>query len=88
MKNNKIENSDIQGALNTLKKSKEEKGIVPKSNKIVIVNSKIDFKGKSLKINKGLFKGGQNYTYKAGTKWEDIDVFGKKNIHFKESDFI
>lgn len=88
MKNKVIEKDDIELALNTLKKKKEEAGTIPSDNKkIVVVNGKKDFKGRSLKVNKGLFKNGQNYTYKAGTKWEDIDIFGKKNIHFNESDF-
>lgn len=84
----KIEKDDVELALNTLKKKKQEAGAIPNDNKkIVIINGKIDFKGKSLKVNKGLFKNGQNYTYKAGTKWEDIDNFGKANIRFNESDF-
>ena len=89
-KDNKItESSDLDKALDVLKTKREEKGIIPKSDKkTIIVNGKKEFTGKSLKIDKGLFKDGQNYTYRAGTKWADIDVFGKKNISFAESDFI
>lgn len=88
-KDKKIESSELDKALDVLKAKKEESGIIPKSSKkTIIVNGKKEFKGKSLRIDKGLFKNGQNYTYKAGTKWADIDVFGKKNISFSESDFI
>lgn len=87
-KNKNNESNEIAGVLNGLRTSKEEKGIIPKSNKkIIVVNGQKEFKGKSLKINKGLYKDGQNYVYPASTKWEDIDNFGKKNIHFSESDF-
>jgi hypothetical protein len=80
---------EIEAALNILKDKKEAAGLIPASNKkIVIVDGQKDFSGKSLKIQKGLFKNGQMYTYAAGTKWENIDIFGKKNIHFSESDFI
>lgn len=86
-KNNEL-NSEIENTLNTLKKKKEERGNIPNNNKkIIIINNQKEFKGKSLKISKGLFKDGQNYVYKAGTPWEDIDIFGRKNIHFSESDF-
>lgn len=80
---------EFESALNALKKKKEEKGIIPSDNKkVVIIDGKKDFSGKVLKIQKGLFKNGQNYTYSAGTKWEELDVFAKKNIHFSESDFV
>ena len=83
-----IKSSEITDALSTLKKKKEDAGIIPADGKkIVVTDGRQDFSGKSLKIIKGLFKNGKNYSYKAGTKWEDIDVFGKKNIRFKESDF-
>ncbi len=87
-KNNEKLDSQLENALNTIKAKKEQAGIIPKNNKkIIIINGVKDFKGKSLRIGKGLFKRGQNYLYKAGTKWEDIDNFGKKNIHFSETDF-
>lgn len=84
----KIKSDEIQAAISTLKTNKEEKGIIPATNKKIIIRSGVsNFKGKSLKIDKGLFKNGRNHFYKAGTKWEDVDAFGKKNIVFSESDF-
>jgi hypothetical protein len=81
--------NEIEAVLNAVKKDKEENGVIPADNKkIIIIDGQKDFSGKSLKIQKGLFKNGQNYSYAAGTKWEDIDIFGRKNIHFSESDFI
>lgn len=88
MKDKKLESKELEEALNKIKSQKEKQGDVPKNNKkIVIVNGRKEFKGKSLKIEKRLFLNGQNYVYLAGTKWEEIDEFGKKNIHFSESDF-
>mgnify|MGYP005990432401 CR=1 FL=1 len=88
MKDKKIESKELEKALNKIKSQKEEKGDIPKNNKkIVIVNGRKEFKGRSLKIEKRLFKNGQNYVYLAGTKWDDIDEFGKKNLCFSESDF-
>ena len=85
---NKIESLELEKAINTVKTNKEEKGIIPKSEKkIVIINGEKDFSGMTLKISKALYKNNQNYVYKAGTKWEDIDIFGKKNIKFTENDF-
>ena len=78
----------VQNVLNKVKKNKEDKGLIPADNKkIVITGNANTFKGKSLKISKGLFKDGQNYSYPAGTKWEEIDNFGRKNISFSEADF-
>ena len=79
----------IENVLNKVKKNKEDKGVIPADNKkIVITGNANTFKGKSLKITKGLFKDGQNYSYSAGTKWEDIDNFGRKNISFLITDFV
>lgn len=92
MKNKEIrkeEANEIEVALNVLKEKKEQAGQIPADNKkIVIIGGTQDFSGKSLRITKGLFKNDQNYSYAAGTKWEDIDLFGRKNIHFEESDFV
>ena len=78
----------VQNVLNAVKKNKEDKGVIPADNKKIIITGNANtFKGKSLKISKGLFKDGQNYNYPAGTKWEDIDNFGRKNISFSEADF-
>lgn len=83
-----ITKESVQNVLNTVKKSKEDKGEIPADNKkIRITGNANTFKGKSLKITKGLFKDGQNYSYPAGTKWEDIDNFGRKNISFSKADF-
>lgn len=83
-----ITKETVQNVLNAVKKQKEDKGVIPADNKkIVITGNANTFKGKSLKIAKGLFKDGQNYLYKAGTKWEDIDNFGRKNISFSKADF-
>lgn len=89
MKDNKrIESKEIETAINTLKEKKEARGIIPTTGKKLIISNGVkNFNGKSLRINKGLFKNGQNYIYKAGTEWKDIDAFGQKNIVFKESDF-
>lgn len=87
-KDNKTEAKEIEVALNTLKKKKEEAGIIPADKKkIKIVGGMKDFSGMTLKVKKGVIKDGQYYSYDAGTKWEDIDTFGRKNIRFSESDF-
>jgi len=83
-----IEKDTIASALNTIKAEKQKKGVLPKDDKkIIIVNGIKDYSGKSLKVQKGLRKNGQDYIYKAGTNWEDIDEIGKKNIDFSDSDF-
>ena len=80
---------EIEAAVNKIKEEREENGIIQADNKrIVIIDGQRDFSGKSLKIEKGLFKNGRNYSYAAGTKWENIDNFGRKNIDFSESDFL
>lgn len=79
---------EIAAAFNAVISEKEVQGIIPATAKIAIIDGHKDFSGKSLRITKGLFKNNQNYSYAAGTKWEDIDVFGRKNIHFEESDFV
>ena len=78
----------VQNVLNQVKKNKEDKGVIPADNKKIIITGNANtFKGKSLKITKGLFKNGRNYKYPAGTKWEDIDNFGRINISFSKADF-
>ncbi len=80
---------NVQNVLNKVKKAQEDKGVIPADNKKIIITGNADtFKGKSLKISKGLFKNGQNYNYPVGTKWEDIDNFGRKNISFSKADFV
>lgn len=80
---------DIEIALNAIKNKKVEEGIIPNDGKkIAIIGGQEDFSGKKLKIQKSFFKNNQQYTYAAGTAWEDIDLFGKKNIQFEKTDFI
>lgn len=88
-KKEKIDNVEIESAINQIKRDREERGAVPTTSKkiLVIENGVKSFSGMSLKKTKGVIKGGVYYSYKAGTKWEDIDSFGKKNIDFLESDF-
>lgn len=89
MKNEKIEKDEIQDAINTIKKRKEEVGAIPVDNKkiVVVENGKKNFSGMALKRAKSVIKNNVCYSYKAGTKWEEIDEFGKKNIDFNENDF-
>lgn len=80
--------TEFQNVLSSLKKEKEDKGaILPNNKKIIIKGNANLFKGKSLKIDKGLFKDGENYVAPAGTKWEDINNFLRKNISFSQADF-
>jgi len=89
LKSKKLESKEIETAINMIKDKREEKGIIPATKKkLLIGGGVVNFSRKSLRIDKGLFKNGQNYSYKAGTSWEDIDAFGRKNIAFNESDFI
>lgn len=85
----KIEKGEVEKALNTFKEQKEKEGIIPKSNKKIVLmdNGVEDFSGMTLKITKGVIKNDVYYSYKAGTNWEAIDAFGKKNIRFNISDF-
>lgn len=85
----KEEEKEFSAAINALKEKKAAEGIIPNDNKkIKIINGHKDFSGKKLKIQKSFFKNGEMYSYVAGTAWEDLDAFAKKNIHFSESDFI
>lgn len=84
----KIESKELENAINSLKEGKVQRGVIPDDKKrIKIVGDMKDFSGMTLKITKGVVKNDIYKSYKAGTKWEDIDVFGRKNIHFSESDF-
>ena len=81
-------NAEITAAINTVKKQKEDKGIIPKNNKtIVMIDGQKDYKGKTLKRQKCVYVNNQNYSYPIDTKWEDIDIFGRKNIKFSDKDF-
>jgi len=94
MKNIKKQTEDLSAielekTFAAIKGEKEVKGLIPSDGKkIVIIDGRKDFSGKALKIQKGVFKNGQMYTYSAGTKWEELDAFAKKNIVFSEGDFV
>jgi len=85
----KIEKEDLQNAIDTIKKKKEFDGSIRSDNKKIIIteNGIENFSGMTLRITKGVIRNDVYYSYKAGTKWEDIDIFGKKNISFNKSDF-
>jgi hypothetical protein len=79
---------NLGNVLNEVVKMKENKGQIPSGNKkIVIEGTAIQFRGKTLKIAKNLYKNGKNYSLPAGTKWEDIDNFHRINISFSKADF-
>lgn len=83
-----IKKDDFENALNTIKKAKETKGIIPGNNKKIIIKGNSEqFTRKTLRIDKRLFKDGENYLVPAGTKWEEIDNFHRKNISFSKADF-
>tara|TARA_R110000782_G_scaffold215919_1_gene303566 strand:+ start:385 stop:657 length:273 start_codon:yes stop_codon:yes gene_type:complete len=87
-KKEKTLSSELEQAFNTLKKKREEAGSIPENGKkIVIVGEEKDFSGMALKVTKGVIRNGVYHSYKAGTKWEEIDVFGKRNIGFSYCDF-
>lgn len=73
----------IEGALNALKTKAENEGLKPKTTSVIIR----DFAGKTLKRSKSVMHNKQQFFVKAGTKWEDVDVFARRNIVFSDADF-
>ena len=79
---------NLGSVLNEVVQMKEDKGHIPSSNKKIAIEGSADqFKGKTLKIAKNLYKNGKNYILSAGTKWSDIDNFHRLNISFSKADF-
>jgi len=76
---------EAQEIINAVKDEQIKEGIIDKTPQIVVVST--DFAGKKLKISKGLYKNGRQITIEAGTKWEDVSPFLRKNIKFTEKDF-
>lgn len=83
-----LKGEDIENALNILKETKEKNGSIPSNGtKIKVAGEETNFDGKTLRISKSVYVNGRSKTYAAGTAWEAIDAFGKKNIVFSASDF-
>jgi hypothetical protein len=89
MKIKKVDDSQNVGKeaeeiLNSIKDHKINEGIIPRTTTKIRIQ---DFAGKVLCRSKSIYMGGVQYFVKAGTKWEDVDKFARKNIAFTEADF-
>lgn len=74
---------EVAEAINTIKEHDVKNGRMPKTASVKIE----DFAGKVLKRTKSVIKGNNQVTVEKGTKWEDIDAFGRKQISFQKEDF-
>lgn len=75
---------EVENIMNSVMKKKIENGDIPKTTTQVLVK---DFAGKVLKRTKSVFVGGTQYFVNAGTKWEDVEKFMRKNTRFTDADF-
>ncbi len=80
----KSEGKEIEEIMNSITDKKIETGDLPSSTSHVLVQ---DFAGKVLRRTKSVFISGTQYFVKAGTKWEDVDKFARKQISFSDADF-